>query len=117
MVRLTCRIHPALISLGVLDDATLRKRIDERKLPLTLDMERNKQIVPVNIGHVSDLYMAKGTVYVSANFKASIAFYFKSVHDIVLSPVVIGADEDWRLLRFDVKKRTYGTSRYTDNTV
>lgn len=117
MVRLTCRIHPALISLGVLDDATLRKRIDERKLPLTLDMERSKQIVPVNIGHVSDLYMAKGTVYVSANFKASIAFYFKSVHDIVLSPVVIGADEDWRLLRFDVKKRTYGTSRYTDNTV
>ncbi len=105
MIRFTCGVNPSLIQLGVLTDPTLPQRILDGKIPLVIENHMGDDIILFSIGHVMDICIAKGELQVCAAFKASIAFYFDTIHEVELSPVLIGYGDDWRLLRFDVKKK------------
>lgn len=105
MIRFTCEVNPSLVQLGVLDDPTLQQRVDNYKIPLVIENDLGDDVILYNVGHVSDLYIAKGALQVSVAFKASVAFYFDNINEVELLPVLIGYGSDWRLLRFDVKKK------------
>lgn len=105
MIRFTCEVNPSLIELGVLSDPTLNERVESGKIPIVTENVVGDDIILFCIGHVTDIYIANGALQVSTAFKASVAFYFDTIDEIKLYPVFIGFGNDWRLVRFDVKKK------------
>lgn len=102
MIRYTLSVSASLIELGVLYDHSLPQRIQDGQIQLVYELILRGKTHLINLGYVTDIFVADGSLKVTVALKPSVSFFFVKISDITISPVLIGCGTDWRLLRFDV---------------